>query len=204
VKSILRRAVVFTLGLVSAGCSLHAPYRADASHPIRTITISQNVPIPKKMAFTGLSETLAGAAVVGAVGPAGAGAMTPSHRVGPDFGIADSLRIEFASAIQKSGKFTVKNNGPADAELRLKVEEYGFHSAELFARRVNPTLAVKAQLIRPDGSEAWHFRNIVTHLTSGTPAVFPEKIRENPQVGADALRVAARLCAEKAVETLQK
>jgi hypothetical protein len=44
----------------------------------------------------------------------------------------------------------------------------------------------------------------VNHLNSDIPAVLPEEIRSNPEVGVNALRVAARVIAQKAAEILQK
>ncbi|HEV2045680.1 MAG TPA: hypothetical protein VGQ95_03690 [Chthoniobacterales bacterium] len=200
---ILRTSLVVIINLTIAACA-SGPKNSAALQSVRTVSIDPNVKMPAKMEFFGLSEMLAGAAVVGAVGPAGSGAMTPSHRMAPDFGIPESLRTELAAALQKSGKFVVKKQAPSDAVLRLGVELYGFHSAEMFARRVNPELAMTAKLVRSDGTEVWRFRNYVNHLTSGTPAILPEKIKENPQLGVDAFRVAARLCGEKALEKLQK
>jgi hypothetical protein len=190
------------VSLLLAACA-SGPKNTAALQSVRTVSIDPNVKMPEKMQFTGLSEMLAGAAVVGAVGPAGSGAMGPSRRVAPDFGIPESLRMEMAAALQKSGNVVVKKQGPTDAVLHIEVELYGFHSAEIFARRVNPELAMKATLVRNDGTEVWRFRNWVNHLTGGTPAILPEKIKENPQLGVDAFRVAARLCGEKAIEKLQ-
>ncbi len=200
---ILRTSLVAIISLTIAACA-SGPKNPQALQSVRTVSIDPNVKMPDKMQFTGLSEMLAGAAVVGAVGPAGSGAMTPSRRTAPDFGIPQSLRTELAAALQKSGKFVLKKESPTDAVLRIEVEIYGFHSAEMFARRVNPELAMKAKLVRSDGTEVWRFRNYVNHLTSGTPAILPEKIKENPELGVEAFRVAARLCGEKALEKLQE
>ena len=156
--------------------------------------------MPAKMEVKGFTEVMLGAAAVAAIGPAGA--MASSHRVGPDFGIPQALRTEIGAALQKSGRFIVKKEGPTDAILHIEVEMYGFSSAELFARRVNPELMMEAKLVGKDGQEVWHFSNYVNHLTDGTPAILPEKIKANPQLGVDAFRVAARLCGEKAVEKL--
>ncbi len=191
-----------------AGCGLyHAPYRADTSHPIRTITVSRDVPMPKRMQFVGQSEMLEYAGAAATTGAAGAGLVAGGkfqRSAGNYYGVPESVRSEFAAAIQKTGKFVVKNEGPADAELRLEVGGYGFNASAPFARRVNPVLSIRAKLVRPDGSVAWSFRTEVTHLSSGTPAVLPEEIQRNPEVGAHAFRVAARLIAEKAADTLQK
>jgi hypothetical protein len=171
----------------------------ESLQSVRTVSIDPNVKMPEQMRFAGLSETLAGAAVVGAVGGAGAGAMSPSHRTASDYDIPRSLRVEMAAA-----EFVVKKKGPTDAVLHIEVGGYGFQSAELFARRVNPELMMGARLLRNDGTEVWRFANYISHLTGGTPAILPEKIKENPQLGVEAFRTAARLCGEEALEKLQE
>lgn len=192
---------------VAQGQLFQPRYREDPSHPVHTITIARDVPMPKRMLSFGQSETAAeavGAATSGGagIGLAVAGAFKPS--AGNYFGVPESVRSEFAAAIQKSGKFAVKNQGSADAELRLEVGGYGFESSAPFARKLNPVLSVRAELVRRDGKVAWKFAKSVNHLNSDIPAVLPEEIRSNPEVGVNALRVAARVIAQKAAEILQK
>lgn len=187
-----------------ASCAYKGPYREDAAHPIRTITIARNVTMPERMVFRGLSETLTYTAGAAVGGGAGAGLATSSFhqkRVN-DFGLPESLRSEFRAAIQKSGRFVVKDQGPADAELRLHVGGYGFESRHPWQREVHPILGMHGELVRSDGKVAWTFYNNIIHLTGGTPAVLPEQIKENPQVGVDTLRAAARICAEKTAKDL--
>lgn len=74
----------------------------------------------------------------------------------------------------------------------------------MFARRVRPIIGLEAALTRSDGTVVWQHRRAVSQLTSETPAILPEKIRNDPQVGADALRVAARICARNAVNSLRQ
>lgn len=193
--------------LFISGCATPTEYRSDASHPIRTITVANNVPEPTDMTFVGFSESMGmafGAAAGGAVG-AGlmAGALSSRHGEAA-FDIGQSLRNEFIGAIQRSGKFTVKNEGPADAELQLKVTGYGFYQAGMFARRVRPIIGLEAKLVRADGKVVWQHRRAVNHLTDETPAILPEKIRNDPKVGADALRAASRICARNAVNSLRQ
>jgi hypothetical protein len=187
-----------------SSCAYKGPYREDAAHPIRTITIARNVTMPEHMVFRGLSETLTYTAGAAAGGGAGAGLATSSFRGKRvnDFGLPESLRSEFRAAIQKSGRFVVKDQGPADAELRLHVGGYGFESKHPWQREVHPVLGMHGELVRSDGKIAWTFYQGVIHLTGGTPAVLPEQIKENPQVGVDALRAAARMCAEKTAKDL--
>ena len=198
--------LLFQLGLLCAisGCAYKGPYRADKANPIRTITISRTVTMPEHMVFRGLSETLTYTAGAGAGGGAGIGLAAAGFqrkRVN-NFGLPESLRSEFRTAIEKTGRFVVKDQGPADAELRLHVGGYGFESKHPWQREVHPVLGMHGELVRPDGKIAWTFYQNVIHLTGGTPAVLPEQIKENPQVGVDTLRAAARLCAERTAKDL--
>jgi hypothetical protein len=189
-----------------SSCATPTEYRADASHPIRTITIAPDVPEPKRMTFVGLSEAMGMGLAGGLGGAVGAGiaAGTMSSRHGStEFAIGQAVRAEFADAIAQSGKFTLKNSGPADAELQLAVNGYGFYQAGIMARRVRPILGVDAKLVRRDGTVVWQHRRAITHLARETPAFLPEKIRDNPAVGAKALRDAARTVARRAVGSIQ-
>ena len=106
-------AIIAILSLSS--CATPTEYHADASHPIRTITVAKEVPIPPKMIFVGFSEGLTqglSAGLGGAVGGALAGA-TNSFRPGDaEFHVGETVRAEFINAIQQSGKFTIKPAGP--------------------------------------------------------------------------------------------
>ena len=51
----------------------HPGYHEDKSHPIRTITVSRDVPMPKRMQFVGQSEMLEYAGAAATTGAAGAG-----------------------------------------------------------------------------------------------------------------------------------
>jgi hypothetical protein len=209
VMKVSKTPVILLLGplFFLGGCATPTEYRTDASHPIRTITVEQNVPVPKRMEFVGFSEAmgvgLAGG-LGGAIGAGVAAANLYSREGSADFDVGQSVRVEFIAAIQRSGKFTIKTAGPADADLQLRVTGYGFHEAAMFGRRVRPILSIEAKLIRADGKVIWQHRRAITHLTGDTPAILPEKIRDNPKLGADALRVAARLCADAAVESVRQ
>jgi hypothetical protein len=192
--------------LALSSCATPTEYHADASHPIRSITVAREVEIPNKMIFVGFSESMtqAFAGMGGAIGGAIAGATT-SFRPGSDeYHIGEVVRAEFINAIQQSGKFTVKPSGSADAHLQLKVTAYGFYSAGIFARRVRPIIGVEAKLTQPDGRVVWQHRRGVSQATGKTPAYLPEKLKADPKLAAEALQVAARLCAQTAVESIRQ
>lgn len=198
-------ALIGIFGL--SNCATPTEYHADAAHPIRTITVAGEVPVPREMIFVGFSEMMAMGLAGGVAGPAAAGfaaAETFSRPGSEEFHIGEAVRAEFIAAIQRSGKFTVKTTGPADADLRLKVTGYGFYQTGVFARRVRPVLGVEAKLIRPNGQVVWQHRRAVSQTTGKTPAFLPEKIKADKKLGAEALRVAARLCAESAIRSINQ
>jgi len=198
-------ALIGIFGLFS--CATPTEYHADAAHPIRTITVAREVPIPKEMIFVGFSEMMGMGLAGGVAGPVGAGfaaAETFSRPGSAEFHIGEAVRAEFIAAIQRSGKFTVKLIGPADAELQLKVTGYGFYQTGVFARRVRPVIGIEAKMIRPNGQVVWQHRRAVSQTTGKTPALLPEKIKADKKLGAEALRVAARLCAESAVRSINQ
>lgn len=162
---------------------------------------------PKQMTFVGFTEMMGMGLAGGFGGAVGAGLAAGStfSRPGePAFQIGQSVRSAMIAEIQRLGKFVVKENGPADAELQLKVTAYGFYQAGMFARRVRPIIGLESKLVRPNGAVLWQHRRGVTHLTKETPAILPEKIRQNPAQGAEALRVAAGICARNAVASLRQ
>lgn len=190
-----------------AGCATPTEYRADASHPIRTVLVAKDVPIPKKMAFVGLSESLAGAGgafVGGAVGAGIVAAEMYSREGSAEFDIGQSVRSEFIAAIEKSNKFSVKPTSPVDAQIQLKVTGYGFQEAAMLSRRVRPILSIEATMTRSDGKVVWKHRRAITHLNSNTPANLPEQLKENPKLGAEALRAAAKIVATEAVGSVRQ
>src|ERR1700759_2125772 len=73
VMQLLRLFSLAALICIVAGCATPTAYRSDASHPIGTTLVAKDVPVPKKMVFIGLSETLAGAGGALAGGAVGSG-----------------------------------------------------------------------------------------------------------------------------------
>jgi hypothetical protein len=150
------------------------------------------------MLFSGLSESFAG--MFGGV----AGVLATIFREGQDFKLPDVLRADLAAEIVKTGKFKVVSSGRADAEVRIRVREYGFVQARGFMRRhVKPILTIETQMVRPDGTMVWKSGVVVNQMTKETPEILPEDLKNNPKNAADAFRVAARVWAEKTAKSLR-
>jgi hypothetical protein len=199
-KSLENRLPISALLLAIAmfsGCVSSSPYKADPSHPIRTVNISRNVPMPKKMFFSGLSESMAG--MFGGV----VGALSTMFREGEDFKLPEVLRTELAAEIAKTGKFKVASSGPADAEMRINVREYGFVQAGFMQRRVKPVLGIETQMVRPDGTVVWQSGVVINQATKETATMLPEQLKENPKIAAEALHGAARIWASKTAGSLR-
>jgi Luciferase-like monooxygenase len=86
------------MALFLSGCVTSSPYKADTSHPIRTVSISKDVPMPKKMLFSGLSEQMAG--MFGGV----VGALSTIFREGETFDLPQVLRADLTSELTKNGR----------------------------------------------------------------------------------------------------
>jgi hypothetical protein len=189
-------ALFLTVALLS-GCVTSSPYKVDPSHPIRTVNISRNVPMPKKMFFSGLSESMAG--MFGGV----VGALSTMFRDGEDFKLPEVLRTELAAEIAKTGKFKLVSSGPVDAEMRINVREYGFVQAGFMQRRVKPVLTIETQMVRPDGTAVWQSGVVINQATKETSTMLPEQLKENPKIAAEALHGAARIWAAKTAVSLR-
>jgi hypothetical protein len=190
-------ALLVVGALFISGCVTSSPYKSDPAHPVRTVSISKDVPMPKKMLFSGFSEMMAGA--LGGV----VGVLATIFREGEDFKLPETLRADLAAEIEKTGKFKVLSSGAADAEVRIRVREYGFVQAGFMRRQVKPILTIETQMIRGDGTMVWQSGVVINQTTKGTPAVLPEQLRDNPKVAADAFGVAARIWATKTAASLR-
>ena len=190
-------ALLMSVALFFSGCVSSSPYKADSAHPIRTVHISPNVPMPKKMFFSGLSESMAG--MFGGV----VGALSTMFREGEDFKLPGVLRTELAAEIAKTGRFKVVSSGAADAEVRINVREYGFVQAGFMQRRVKPILTIETQMVRGDSTVVWQSGVVINQATKGTSTILPEQLKENPKSAAEALHGAARIWASKTAGSLR-
>lgn len=181
-------------------------YQPDPARPIRTIRVSRDVRLPEKMVFIGLSQNLlmgAGAGLGGAVGGALMAEGTMKRKTPSDYGLADSLSTAFAAEMKKGGRFKIVSSGPADAELKIEVREYGFLQAGFMRRGVKPYMNVQVQLIRNDGKKVWEESGVVAQNRKTTPAQLPDKMKENPDLTVQSLRTAAQLLAGEMVASLR-
>lgn len=163
--------------------------------------------MPKHMFFSGLSESLlmgVGAGLGGAAGGALMAGATTSRATKPEFGVPESVRSAYAAELQRTGRFSIVTGGRADAELKLRVVEYGFFQAGFMHRGVKPFMRVNAQLLRPDGTIAWEQMSFAPPNSRLTEPQLPDRMRANPALTADSLRSAARVAAATGVETLKR
>ncbi len=179
------------------GCVTSSPYKTDAAHPIRTIAISRDVPMPEKMIFYGLSQSMAG--MFGGV----VGALSTMFRQGEHFDLPRVLREDLTTELNRGGKFKVVASGKGDAEVRIRVREYGFVQALGFMRRsVKPTLAIETTMVRADGVQIWQSGVVVNQAEKQTPTVLPEQLSDRA-VAVDALHTAAKIWAAKTAASLK-
>ena len=149
------------------------------------------------MIFYGFSQMMAGA--LGGI----PGLLTTMHRKSEDYDLPETLRANLAAEISKTGKFSVVASGPADAEVRIRVREYGFFQAGFMKRQVKPILTIQTQMVRHDGVQVWDNGIVIHGKTKGTPAMLPEQLRDNPALAREALHTAARMWAARAASALR-
>lgn len=149
------------------------------------------------MIFYGLSQSMAG--MFGGV----AGALSTMFRQGEHFDLPRVLRENLSRELTRSGKFKVVASGAADAEVRIRVREYGFMQALGFMRRsVKPILTIETTMVRADGVQLWQSGVVVNQAEKQTPAVLPEQLSDRA-VAIDALHTAARIWAVKTATALK-
>jgi ABC-type sugar transport system substrate-binding protein len=159
------------------------------------------------MVFYGFTQSMLvglGAGMGGAVGGALLGSTTLGRKPPADLGIAASLTSAFAAELRAGGRFTVVQNGPADAELKLTVKEYGFFQAGVMRRGVKPILNVRAQLVRRDGKVVWDQTRFLNQMSKSTHAQLPERMKRDPELAVQELRTAARVLVADLARSLQQ
>ncbi len=199
---------LLTLASLLPGCisMSKVAYRPDPARPIRTIRVSRDVRLPEKMVFIGLSQNLlmgAGAGLGGAVGGALMGEGTIKRKTPSDYGLADSLATAFVAELKERSRFTVVTSGPADAELKIDVREYGFLQAGFMRRGVKPYMNIQAQLIRSDGKKVWEESGVIAQNRKTTPAQLPDQMKQNPDLTVQALRAGAQVLAAEMTASLR-
>ena len=193
----LIRVVPVALVLAYSGCVTSSPYQTDAAHPIQTITISRDVSMPQNMTFSGFSQMMAGM-LFGV-----AGVLATVFREGGDYHVPEMVRDELTTALTKTGKFKIISSGQADAEVQIRVREYGFVQGGFMQRRVKPILTMETLMVRRDGTQIWKSGVAINQKTDGTPSILPEELKANPKLAADSLHTAARIWAAKTAESLK-
>lgn len=196
-SSIAALVILLLFALASSSCVTSTAYKPDPSHPVGTVSISKEVAMPPHMIFYGLSQSMAGLFA----GPFGA--LTTMFRQGEDFNLPAVLRSDLAAELG-STKFKVMSSGPADAEVRIRVREYGFVQAPgIMRRQVKPILTIDTEMVRPDGTVTWKSGVVVNQTTKGTPATLPEQLKADPKLAAEAIQAAARIWATKTAASLR-
>lgn len=191
------RVVVGVALLGLGGCVTSSPYKTDAAHPVRTVAISRDVQMPDKMIFYGLSQSMAG--LFGGV----AGVLATMFRKGENFDLPRVLREDLSNELSRSGRFKVVASGAADAEVRIRVREYGFvKGLGMFQRTMKPILTIETTMVRPDGVQIWQSGVVVNQADKQTPALLPERLKDRT-VAADALHTASKIWAAKTAASLK-
>lgn len=153
--------------------------------------------MPPRMVFFGLSQSMAG--LFGGV----VGVLATIYREGEQFDLPRVLREDLATELARTGKFKVVASGAADAEVRIRVQEYGFiKGSGMFQRTMKPVLTIETTMVRPDGVQVWQSGVAMGQREKQTPTISPERLKDRA-VAADALHVAAKIWAAKTAASLK-
>jgi hypothetical protein len=153
--------------------------------------------MPSKMIFYGLSQAMAG---VFAGVP---GVLSTMFRDGEQFDLPRVLREDLAAELRRGGKFQVVESGPADAEIRIRVREYGFMVVPgLFRRAMKPILTIETTMVRRDGVQVWQSGVVVRQRDKQTPTEPPERLKDR-RVATNALHSASKVWAARTAASVK-
>jgi hypothetical protein len=127
----------------------------------KAVRIASNVPLPEDMFFHGRAQSmgavggLLGAAMVASVGSEPKETILNTMKTnGIDLSMI--VKAEFSKALTAAGQVNVVNaNEPADGELSLIVNMFGFGQTQGFSALLYPVLNVSATLTSTDGRVIW-------------------------------------------------
>lgn len=190
----------FTLSMIS-GCATTVRLSAANRQAIHTISVNNDVTVPKEMQFFGDGEQVAMLLPGGLIGGVIACGMAEQKAAQiKKFADANNVHIDqivrdqFIQQIKSSTHLTITNN-PADADLRINVRRYGLSVPTAYSIGLVPVLSLEASLVR-QGKIVWESDYYVDPMFGGMPKYNSKDIENN----ATTLYQAWNLAAAKAVQ----
>ncbi len=188
------------------GCAICTQMPSEYKQNIHTITINKNIPVPAKMVYTSSKSQMAAffGGVLAQLAVANA-VDVPQEAALRQAAIQNNIKIDqivlhqFVNQISQNSGYHIVQHGPADAELCIKIVDYGFVSPSEFSHGyLKPDLQVSLSLVK-DGKIIWTSRDFTTPITHGMPTYTYEQFMQNPNYLAVSWNAAAQCMAQEII-----
>lgn len=176
---------------------------------IKTVSMKTPATLPEDMFFHGRAQSFA--AVGGAIGSAMAQSapnepkqailqLLSQHNIS----VQDILKTEFSNALESQGGLKLqRGEEPANADMSLVINVYGFGQTQGFSALLHPMINVSAVLKKPDGSVAWQKTDFVTPLNDANkPGYEFAEYVQNPELLRQAFTNVSRIVSQMLVKEL--
>jgi hypothetical protein len=181
----------------------------EAREGVRIVSVAPEVPTPEKLDMVDgqvTSQGLLTFPIAYAIGKNRADEMVGTMARG-EVSLAEIVRTEFESALSRSGLFQLGAPAESQATFHLEVFAAGLDRPSAFSLDMMPNLGVEASLVDASGTLLWQQRGYtfgVDKEDKERPAYPYETYSREPEKVREAFTVAARLTAEKLIETLRE
>ena len=181
----------------------------EARDGVRIVSIAPEIPTPEKLDMVDVGIASSGLLtfpIAHAIGKNQADEMVGTMARG-EVSLAEIVRTEFEAALSRSGLFQLGAPAESQATFHLEVFSAGMYRPSNFSPDMTPNLGVEASLIDASGTLLWQQRGYTGSLDKEdkeTPRYPYETYEREPEKVREAFTVAARLTAEKLIETLRE
>jgi hypothetical protein len=182
---------------------------SEARDSIRIVCVAPEIAMPEKLDMFDYQITSTGLLtfpIASAIGKNRADEMVGTMARG-EISLAEIVRSEFESALSRSGLFQLGAPGESQATFQLEVFAAGMSRPSAFSLDTTPDLGVEASLVDASGTLLWQQRGYTGGLDKEDkerPAYLYETYSREPEKVREAFTVAARLTAEKLIESLRE
>jgi hypothetical protein len=199
-RVVLRARIFAFLALLLGAAVFSGPARLDAA-PVRRISLAPDIPLSRPRAAGSASDAF-GTMVGGAAGQIIKEINRAQKRPAlpdSDYGAVDTLRSAVTAGLRQKNLLAPREK--AEAELRLRITNYGVIPPGGFSKHVIPALAVQAQLVAGD-QIVWEERRGFPALMKKTPKILKKDFYANPELAKPAMEQIARALAAEFVQAL--
>lgn len=201
----LKFSLIFFVSVL-AGCGSTQKMSDADRQAVKSISVNPEVFVVEEMFYMGPSSGIG--FMFGAIG----GAITAAANMGPAEEIAQYARAnnvmidnivksEFEKQIQGRRLF-VLNGQRVDAQLNIKIEQYGIAITHGFSSVLSPVLRASAQLVDRHGKVLWENYDYVTAMADGTPEFTIDELKSDPEKLAVSWEKAAEIVVGNILKTI--